>query len=382
MGLTYFIPSNKYNNDIYKLADRLTLVRALTDDEIKSVFQKCYNIRRMTLCVEVVTNSLVSLLTDYCPRLKSIRVSFPLEYSGSGYSVEAMTSFFQTFGPKVEELICSDVSDKTSILNWCPNLKRLSLLEYGIYLIDKHTIPKLNELGAIFILSFGMNNFLGSPYKNFVEFLDEYENSMKKTAIGFLESNISDSTSDQLPHLKSIEYLLLHYKPYFLKLYPLIECQELNMAYFKHNHSHQMTPTKQVTCPEQSNLANCRPISLNLLDNALKLAPNVKKLTIIYLNSDSNEHLKAFSAIKYLKRLKITSDSVNDSTIIKLLDNCKKLKHLEFHIRFRLPEITVKRVKELAIERPKQKISVYIESSRRFPSVIRVVRNRIIDGNK
>ena len=115
----------------------------LYEQRLESVFKKCPNITTVRLGMNV-SLEMLSLFGRYCPQLKSL--SYPC-------NDDKVLSFFSQYGLQLETL---DLSRSkyytifTSILQFCPNLKKIKLqpkTSFNSISNDNEFLPKLEDIG-------------------------------------------------------------------------------------------------------------------------------------------------------------------------------------------------------------------------------------------
>ena len=156
--------------------------RHLSRRRLISVLKKCPNLRKVKFCTYEKTDVL-SLIGQHCQHIRS----------WSFYSCDDMT-FYQKYGHKVEELVLNGWSVPQSYLEFCPNLKIITVFDDSVILSrDKKFLPKLQRIYSEFYISNeNMNQIYTLRYK--------YSQTLKT-----LNVNLCDMTEK---HLKScVEYI-------------------------------------------------------------------------------------------------------------------------------------------------------------------------------
>ena len=106
----------------------------------------------------------------------------------------------------------------------------------------------------------------------------------------------------------------------------------------------------------------------NFFTNLSLLTPNLKEFEFHYFKHIySNKDLIDLSLIKHLKRLVLYSSkedhSTDDSAVIQLSDNCKAMNELILNFRSNITVKTIDKLKEVANNRPKERITFGTMSS-------------------
>ena len=130
----------KKQNSLNKLFEQN---RHLSRERLISVLKKCPNLRKVKVCT-VEKSDVVSLIGQHCPSVRSLSV----------HSRGIDMTFFRMFGHKLEELCIYGSSVPQSYLEFCPNLKNISIFQDSILLsLDKKFLPKLQRINSEFYVS-------------------------------------------------------------------------------------------------------------------------------------------------------------------------------------------------------------------------------------
>ena len=253
----------------------------LYEQRLELVLKKCPNITTVRLGMNV-TSEMLSLFGRYCPQLKSL--SYPCNN-------DKQLSFFSQYGRQLETLDLSESIDNTiftSILQFCPNLKRVKLRpNFNLISNDKEFLPKLEEFGCH--LKISSNNI----------------NQMKK---------LTDKYSQTL---KILNLLIIDLSAEELKT--CIECisrfenlKELKLMF------HRITTTKPIDdCLSLIGQKCCKLLKLDIL-------------IVDVLVPISERFFNVFTHFKSIKKLKICLPHIRVlSGSVECFKHCKQLEELD-----------------------------------------------------
>ena len=113
--------------------------KQLYEQRLESVLKKCPNITTVRLGMSG-SSEVMSLIGQYCHHIKSLQYHTPIP----------KLSFFHLYGHKLEELdlLVPDKLDNiiSDILQLCPNLKRVWLLNYSCLMDNLELVPNLRQI--------------------------------------------------------------------------------------------------------------------------------------------------------------------------------------------------------------------------------------------
>ena len=126
--------------------DEVLTKKELNNEGLISVLKKCPNITDVKIEFRV-KDEVLSLISQYCSRIKSLTHSTEFDNA---------LDFFGIYGHKLEELdiinLKQDLNENSSediktILEFCPNLKKIKFFELSvIFTEDKKFLPKLEHI--------------------------------------------------------------------------------------------------------------------------------------------------------------------------------------------------------------------------------------------
>ena len=246
--------------------------RHLSRERLISVLKKCPNLRKVKVCT-LEKSDVVSLIGQHCPRLRSLSV----------HSRGIDMTFFRMCGHKIEELCIYGSSLPQSYLEFCPNLKNISIFQDSILLsLDKKFLPKLQRINSEFyIINENMNKIYTLSYK--------YSRTLKS-----LNVRLCDMTEQQLKNC--FEYI----------------------ACFKNLRQLKLTLSTLIKQPIDDSLSLIGQKCTKLLD-----------LNFTCYHLISQQFFARFSEFKAIKRLnvQIRGNTILNASIQSLKD-CKQLIHL------------------------------------------------------
>ena len=300
---------------------------------IEVILKKCQNIISVELNVEEYSSEVLSLIGQYCPRIKS------LNFFQSINNDNKSMSFFRMYGHKLQELYLFDTNEKhKQILKLCPNMKKLNIRDTSIVFEgDKEFLPKLE--------------FIGFWNQN----INIYSEDVNKMKI------LSDKYSQTMKTLN-------------IKLCYLTE-EELKKSIDCISRFENLKKLKLILLPITEPIDNC----LSLIGQKCS---ELLKLELVVHNSilNSNTFFQIFSEFKHIKKLKITISGntvVNGS--IDSLKYCKQLNELDIEY----PELTegfftniasfVPKLQSLRIKTDKQFSHSFIDSFHSMKNIQNVI---------
>ena len=390
-------------------------MRTIDTNRLKSLLIKCQGIRKIEFTRVFVDSTLLDLIGQLCPNLQSIQIDI------IGLDENDINSFGQKYGHNLKRIkfnncrtfsprdysnkFCADFGKK--MLSFCPNIKSFQCEDISI-ISDKRPdfLPKLESIDL---------RLRRSDAKQFQEFVDKYENKLKKLKLfsSEIEFQTLRNTLQQISRLRDVEDLEITFNLMLNnngnlntindKLIEMAKnCSKVTR--FSLNINIFMTGTEFIA----GNIWEClgKFIKLRQLDVTLKLSqiedsvealkrlkhltdlsircsklgdpffkdidlflPNLKSLS---LNSDydlSDTLLESLSKLKHLSRISLGSGhkalrSITDSGVSQLLNNCQKLRKIVFLSRPYITAQSVDKLIEFANKNSKNGIYFYSGFSR------------------
>ena len=248
---------------------------------LESVLKKCPNIIRVYLCL-TINSSVLSLIGRYCHRIKS------LKYMNRNH--DNALDFYRINGHKLEELYIIGKDEEISkILNFCPNLKTINVIQSSLLISEnKNFLPKLEHIIKMTV------NFSSGEMNRMKILIDKYSQTLKK-----LDIDLALNTEEELK--------------------TCIEC----IARFENLKQLKLKlKLSEITEP----IDDCLSLIGQKCNKLLKLD--------LYIDCHpiSDRFFASFSEFKRIEELNVIflTDSVMKGSI-ESLKHCKQLKHLFIH---------------------------------------------------
>ena len=298
-----------------------------TEEILESLLKKCPNIENVIIDKRV-NSKVLSLIGQYCPRLKSLT-----DFSKDDKDLQ----FFRMYGHKLEELgLFVEKEEIKQILEFCPNIKRLSIPCNSVLLTeDKQFLPKLEHIL--------MNFYVYPRHVNKMKILsDKYRQTIKtlKIELCYLTEEELKTCIDCIARFENLTELKLR-----------ISCSDITQP-----------------------IDDCLSLIGQKCTKLLNLDLVINKLVPI-----SDKFLKIFSEFKAIKKLKITLwHKTVLSGSVECFKHCKQLNDIDISY----PELTedfftnikifVPELKSLDIKTDKQYSDSFIHSFNSMKNIQKV----------